>query len=172
MVVSAKEDWTLVRIEKRSGELEEFDVQKLEGSLTKAGANEENATRIAEMVAGHVTDGMRTTQLMMLVAREFRQTDPGAARRYETYKGSIYSHCPTCGRSMDTDFQSNAASCGSCGTVVQLPSKSISVPVVSQTDSSKKRLSVCMRCGARIRENERLCKNCSFPRPYEIRTIY
>lgn len=162
----------MVRVQKRSGALEEFNMSKLEASMTKAGASEENATRIAETVAGTVADGTETAQLMMRAASELRQVDPEAAARYETYKGSAYSHCPKCGRSMESDRQSGTAACTGCGTVIQLPSKSTSIPAYSRTDSSKQQFSTCMRCGAQIRGNAKLCKNCSTQRPHEIPTIY
>jgi ribosomal protein L40E len=162
----------LVKVHKRSGELEEFDMSKLEASMIKAGAGQEEATRIAATVAGSVTEGADTAQLMLRAATELRRIDPEAAERYETYKGSAYSFCPRCGRSMDADLESNSSACTRCGTVVQLPSRSTSVPAFSRTDSSKQQYSICMRCGAQIRGNAKLCKNCYSSRPHEITTIY
>jgi hypothetical protein len=113
-----------------------------------------------------------TAQLMMQAATELRQVDPAVARTYETYRGSAYSYCPKCGRSMEADIESKTAACTGCGTVVQLPSKSTSVPAYSRTDSSKKQYSICMRCGAKIRGNTKICKNCESARPHEIPLIH
>jgi transcriptional regulator NrdR family protein len=78
----------LVKVEKRSGELEEFDMPKLESSLTKAGVSDEDATRIAETVARNLTDGTHTAELMMLVASELRRIDPAAALKYTAFKSA------------------------------------------------------------------------------------
>lgn len=78
----------LVKVEKRSGELEEFEVSKLEASLTKAGVSEEQATKIAETVAKSVTEGTDTAQLLMRATTELRRIDPAAAKRYEAFKSA------------------------------------------------------------------------------------
>ena len=127
----------LVRVHKRSGELEQFDVSKLKASLTKAGASEDNAGKIAEKIARYVIEKTDTAQLMMWAAAELKQVDPAAARRYEGYKSDDYSACPRCGKMMFTDRESNIAFCTTCGNVVQLPLKSISIPASSATDSIK-----------------------------------
>ena len=127
----------MVRVHKRSGELEQFDVSKLKASLTKAGASEENATIIAEKIARYVIEKTDTAQLMMWAAAELKQVDPAAARRYEGYKSGDYSVCPRCGKMMFTDRESNIAFCTTCGNVVQLPQKSISIPAPSGVDSPK-----------------------------------
>jgi ribosomal protein L40E len=167
-----EESDSLVRVEKRSGRLEEFDISKLRASLTKAGASDEQATRIAETIAGSVTEGTDTAQLMLQAASELRRADPTAAARYECYTTDAYSFCPRCGKTMDTDTQSKTAVCTGCGTTAQLPSKSVSVPAFSRTSSSKQEYSICMRCGAKNLGNTRLCKNCHSARPHEIPTIY
>lgn len=76
----------MVRIEKRSGGLEEFDEAKLEASLMKAGASKEHATRIARAIASDVRDGMESGELLMRAASELKRVDPAAAKRYEAYK--------------------------------------------------------------------------------------
>ena len=78
----------MVRVEKHSGELEDFDMTKLESSLTKAGVSDEDATRIAETVARNLTEGTHTAELMMLVASELRRIDLAAALRYTTFKST------------------------------------------------------------------------------------
>jgi len=78
----------LVKVEKRSGGLEVFDVSKLEASLTKAGASEQDATRIAETVARGLTEGTDTAQLMMRAASELKRIDPAAAKKYESFKSA------------------------------------------------------------------------------------
>jgi transcriptional regulator NrdR family protein len=76
----------MVRVEKRSGELEEFDTSKLEASLARAGVSEEQATRIAEKVARSVTEGTATAQVMAWAATELRHVNPTAAKKYESFK--------------------------------------------------------------------------------------
>jgi 2-phosphoglycerate kinase len=78
----------LVKVEKRSGEMEEFDMAKLEASLTSAGARPEEATRIAQAIAKTVTEGTETAELMMRAATELRRIDPAAAKRYEAFKSA------------------------------------------------------------------------------------
>jgi len=81
--------WEVIfKVEKRSGELEEFNASKLEASLTRAGVSEEQATKIAETVAKSVTEGTDTAQLMMKAATELRRIDPAAAKKYEAFKSA------------------------------------------------------------------------------------
>jgi hypothetical protein len=79
---------SLVRIEKRSGELEEFDPSKLESSLTAAGASSQDASRVTQTVASSLTEGTDTAQLMMRAATELRKTNSSAANKYENFKSA------------------------------------------------------------------------------------
>jgi 2-phosphoglycerate kinase len=78
----------MVKVEKRSGELEEFSASKLEASLTAAGASEQQAEKIAATVASSLKEGTETAQLMMRAASELRRTDPEAAKKYESFKSA------------------------------------------------------------------------------------
>ena len=78
----------MVKVEKRSGELEEFNASKLEASLTAAGASEQQAERIAATVASSLKEGTETAQLMMRAASELKRIDPAAAERYQGFKSA------------------------------------------------------------------------------------
>lgn len=75
----------MVKVKKRSGNIEEFDRPKLEASLKKAGAKEEHATRVAETVKGKVQEGIATSEIKRLATTELRGMDAAAAQRYETF---------------------------------------------------------------------------------------
>jgi transcriptional regulator NrdR family protein len=78
----------LVKVLKRSGALEDFDQVKLEDSLAKAGASEENASKIARVIAGNVMDQMHTAELSLMAATVLQRLDKMAARRYKEFKKS------------------------------------------------------------------------------------
>lgn len=48
------------KLTKRSGELEEFSEAKLRASLTNAGASEDNARKVSEIVARNAREGMES----------------------------------------------------------------------------------------------------------------
>ena len=73
----------MVKVKKRS---EDFDRVKLKASLERAGAKEEHATKVTETVERIVWEGMMTTEIKQLAARELRKMDPKAATVYETHK--------------------------------------------------------------------------------------
>jgi len=73
----------LTNVRKRSGELESFDAGKLEASLTSAGAKTEYATKVSETIARELSEGMATTEIRQIAARELGAFDSTAARRYE-----------------------------------------------------------------------------------------
>jgi hypothetical protein len=75
----------LSRLKKRSGELEDFDAAKLRAFLTRAGASDEHARRVSEIVAHSCREGMETTEIRRLAASELSQMDTAAAQRYETF---------------------------------------------------------------------------------------
>jgi 2-phosphoglycerate kinase len=75
----------LNRLTKRSGELEEFSEAKLRASLTNAGASEENARKVCEIVARSAREGMQTAEIRRLAASELARWDSTAAQRYEEF---------------------------------------------------------------------------------------
>jgi hypothetical protein len=75
----------LTRLTKRSGELEEFNEAKLRASLTDAGATEENARRICEIITRNWREGMETAEIKRLAASELSRMDSTAARKYEEF---------------------------------------------------------------------------------------
>ena len=75
----------MTRLRKRSGELEEFDAAKLEGSLTRAGASQEHAHAVSEIVARNLRDGMDSMEIRRLAAAELSGRDNAAAQRYEQW---------------------------------------------------------------------------------------
>jgi ribosomal protein L40E len=109
---------------------------------------------------------------MLQAETELRMTDPAIAAQYERYRIDANSFCPRCGRTMETETKSNTAVCTTCGTTAQLSSKSSPVPSFSASSSSKREFSICMRCGAQIHGNARICKNCHSARPHEIPALY
>ena len=73
------------KLKKLKGHEEEFDRNKLEKSLKKAGAKEETIRKVAEAIKHR--EGMTTAEMRNHVIKELKRHDPEAARRYETFKG-------------------------------------------------------------------------------------
>jgi hypothetical protein len=69
-----------VKIKKRSGELEDFDRNKLQRSVLNAGASEEVARRISERV--QPTEGLSTDDLRRRVAEELLRESPTLSGAY------------------------------------------------------------------------------------------
>jgi len=76
----------VVRVKKRSGAMQDFDKAKLKASLKKAGAKEEHATTVAEMIEGRVREEMTTFEIKRLAATELRGLDSHATQSYETFR--------------------------------------------------------------------------------------
>ena len=76
----------MVKVKKRSGTMQDFDSAKLKASLSKAGAKEEHATKVAETIKGKVREGIATSEIKRLTTTELRGMDAAAAQRYETFK--------------------------------------------------------------------------------------
>ncbi len=70
----------MTKVTKRSGEAQDFDRRRLEESVTKAGATEETAKRVAERV--QPVEGMSTAQIRTRVAEELRREKPDLAEAY------------------------------------------------------------------------------------------
>jgi len=73
----------MVKVKKRN---EDFVKAKLKASVKKAGAKDEHATRVADVVAGKVKEGTETYLIRQWVITELTPLDPKAAKAYETYK--------------------------------------------------------------------------------------
>jgi len=76
----------LVKVKKRAGHMQDFDRAKLKASLKKAGAKEEHVTKVTEIVAGKVKEGMAASEIKRMAATELRRMDATAAQKYETFK--------------------------------------------------------------------------------------
>jgi transcriptional regulator NrdR family protein len=72
----------LVKVNKRS---EDFDKEKLEESLKRAGAREEHALLVADSVARRVQEEISTVEIRKMAATELRRVDAKAATVYEEY---------------------------------------------------------------------------------------
>jgi len=66
--------------------MQDFDKAKLKASLKKAGAKEEHATTVAEMIEGRVREEMTTFEIKRLAATELRGLDSHATQSYETFR--------------------------------------------------------------------------------------
>jgi len=77
----------MAKLKKRSGREEEFNRSKLERSMTKAGAKEETARK----VAGKITprEGMSTSEIRRKVTEELKRENPQAASQYESFKKTV-----------------------------------------------------------------------------------
>jgi len=75
----------LTNVRKRSGELEGFDASKLEASLTNAGAKSECASKVSEAVVRELSEGIATSDIRQMAARELGAFDRAAAQRYEAF---------------------------------------------------------------------------------------
>jgi hypothetical protein len=74
----------LVKVQKRSGDLEEFDRRKLEQSIRHAGASEEAAKRIAARI--EPKEGMSTADLRRKVSEELKRENVALSGAYTTTK--------------------------------------------------------------------------------------
>lgn len=70
----------MVRIQKRSGQSEEFSKGKLEESLRRAGASTEVARRVSARISPR--EGQSTSELRRAVADELRKEDPALSAAY------------------------------------------------------------------------------------------
>jgi transcriptional regulator NrdR family protein len=75
----------MITIKKRSGDMQRFDKRKLKDSLVKAGAREEDATKVTETIVRRVRNGMETAEIKRQTANELRGLDKPVAMRYETF---------------------------------------------------------------------------------------
>ncbi len=71
----------MVQVIKFSGEKEEFNPKKIERTLKRAGATQEQTNRIIKTVKKRIKDGMTTKQILNIVYSELKK-HPGVAARY------------------------------------------------------------------------------------------
>jgi len=79
---------------KASGQPEEFNIQKLVGSLVRSGASEDVAWDIARKVESQITPSMHTKHIFRLAKKILRQYSKAADMRY-SIKKAIYMLGPT-----------------------------------------------------------------------------
>ena len=70
----------MTNVKKRSGEMQEFSRSKLEESMTRAGAKEEVAKRVAERI--QPSEGLTTEEVRRKVGEELRKEDAAIADSY------------------------------------------------------------------------------------------
>ena len=78
----------LVKVEKRSGEMEEFDRNKLWNSLKNAGANDDQAERVTSRVEGRMRDGISTDDIREWVILEL-VAYPDVADNYQSFRKEV-----------------------------------------------------------------------------------
>lgn len=71
-----------MNIVKSTGEVTEFDVNKIRATLRRAGAKPELVEKVIENVNRKATDGMTTRQIHQLIRRELRKLSRSLANRY------------------------------------------------------------------------------------------
>lgn len=71
-----------IKIKKHSGELAEFDVEKLRYSLSKSGASEIETEEVIEKMQPHIHDGMTTKTIYQLAFNQLKKVSGTLAARY------------------------------------------------------------------------------------------
>lgn len=75
-----------INIVKHSGEIQEFNLEKLKASLRRAKASEELIVQIADQVEGNLTEGMTTKQIYKMAYKMLRGKSTASASRYKLKK--------------------------------------------------------------------------------------
>lgn len=75
-----------MKVQKYSGELVDFDVNRLKGSLLKSGATEETVAHVWEKMSPTLFDGMTTRQLYKTAFQLLKQQRNSLAARYSLKK--------------------------------------------------------------------------------------
>ncbi len=70
----------MTKVKKHTGEMEDFDRQKLEQSIVRAGAKPETARQVAERI--QPSESMSTEELRAKVADELQRIDPAVSGAY------------------------------------------------------------------------------------------
>ncbi len=79
----------MVMITKIDGSVEEFDKEKLKTSLLKAGASENNASKVADTVEEGIEEGMNSSDIKAQAASALRDLDQASAETYESRQQTI-----------------------------------------------------------------------------------
>ena len=75
-----------INIVKHSGEIQEFNLEKLKASLRRAKASEELIVQIADQVEANLTEGMTTKQIYKMAYKMLRGKSTASASRYKLKK--------------------------------------------------------------------------------------
>ena len=75
----------MVNVRKRNGRKEKFDRQKLKTSLVNAGASEEDASYVADTIAGRVIEGFDTTEIKTQATKELNNFNREVAENYRAF---------------------------------------------------------------------------------------
>jgi transcriptional regulator NrdR family protein len=83
-----------LKVEKKDGEVEEFQVTKLRGSCMYAGASAEEAEKVTQdmqqwALENHQNGVVKTADMRAKIIELLKQLNPDAASRYESYKKPI-----------------------------------------------------------------------------------
>jgi hypothetical protein len=76
----------MVKVKNRSGSMEDFSRAKLEASLKRVGAKEEQAIKVTDMISGRVCEGMETSEIKRMATAELRVMTQEAMQANELTK--------------------------------------------------------------------------------------
>lgn len=83
-----------MRVRKRDGTLQDFDRQKLQLSIEKAGVAREDAINTAYRVGARVEEGTATSQIRTAVTVELMALNRAAAQTYNAQRPRIMARQP------------------------------------------------------------------------------
>lgn len=94
ITTGATMDVNQLKVEKKDGEIEDFQVTKLRGSCMYAGASAEEAEKVTQSMqnwalANHTDGVVKTADMRAKIVELLSQLNPEAASRYEEYKKPI-----------------------------------------------------------------------------------
>lgn len=75
----------MVNVKKKSGALQEFNMEKLKASIMKAGAPLEVAEKVAKDVSAKITEGTSTTDIRNMVVDSIRSVSSAWTDAYTKY---------------------------------------------------------------------------------------
>jgi hypothetical protein len=73
-----------MKIQKRTGTDEEFNPQKTQKAIVRAGAKPETAEKITNLIKPH--QGMTTQEVRKNVVSELQKQEPNVAKKYSEFK--------------------------------------------------------------------------------------
>jgi len=85
----------MVRVRKRDGTLQEFDRQKLQLSIEKAGASRADAINTAYRIGARVEEGTTTNQIRKDVSTELMALSEVVAQTYDAQRPKIMTRQST-----------------------------------------------------------------------------